>query len=555
MDGPLVLGVAAAQHNGAACLMRGDTILAAIQEERVTRLKRQGIGGGRPAASIAYCLDAAGVEIDDLDLVVLCTQTSRTAPEHDVLSNPQLEDIVRRGKLRFLPHHRGHALSVLAWAGFDEAAILVADGIGSPWQDLPAEEKAFAPPLSAGLSETLSLYHASGWRLEPVGKQFAPTEAWLVISPEGLPQYQSLGGMYSAFAYRIFGDALEAGKVMGLASHAAPAIGVEHFVTLSESGFVFPNNLPPHFHTMPSGCPADDTAKVAAASVQFALEEALLHIARQLRQATKSTNLGFAGGVALNAIANERLLREAGFQRVQVIPAAEDSGTALGAAVHGLLELGYPVAKQRRLSDALGRAYREDEILAAASRFSGLRGRPQADIALRIAEKLAAGRICGWFQGGSEFGPRALGHRSILADPRDSSVKTKLDYSIKRRESFRPYAPVVLLSDAEAWFATGPEPESPFMLRVVEVREHIRESIPAVVHVDGSARLQTVDPRDGIFFRLLQHFKALTGVPVLLNTSFNDRAEPIVETPFDALRHFISCDLDICAIGDWLFEK
>jgi carbamoyltransferase len=556
MSAPIVLGIAAAQHNGSACLMRGDEIITAIQEERITRRKRQGVAACRPSAAVDYVLQVAGVDLDEVDLVVICPQTSRSDPEHDVHQNPQLVAMAAAGKVRYLSHHLGHALSVLAWSGARDAAILVVDGVGSPWEDLSPEEQAVSVSGGPGQSETISGYHVGEGKLTPVMKALVPTEAWLQVEGTSFPRFRSLGGMYSAFAHRIFGDALEAGKVMGLAPYGRPSFRPESLVVYRDGEALFPTDTLTAIDRANWDAPDSLQASEAAASAQLALETTLLEIARDLRARTEADVLCFAGGVALNAIANELLLRESGFHNVSVIPAAEDAGTALGAAIYGLMALGYPLQLAPRRHDFLGRKYEEEEILAAASAHRKIIfGVKPTQLARTTAEHLARGAIGGWCQGGSEFGPRALGHRSILADPRRPDTKVRLDSSIKRREPFRPYAPMVLASEASNWFEMGPDPESPFMLRVVMVRNEVRAIIPAVVHVDGSARVQTVGSDDGMHFELLQQFRAITGVPVLLNTSFNGYGEPIVETPHDAFVHFVESDLDFCVFDQWLFEK
>ena len=555
MTEPLILGIAASPHNGAVCLMRGDEILAAVQEERVTRRKWQGIAAGRPSAAVTYCLRAAGVTDQQLDLIVVCTQAPRASAARDVWRNPQLEYAAAKGRVAFISHHYGHALSVWAWSGLRDAAVLVADGLGSPWEDLPREEQRLGRAGGPGLSETVSGYHASGEKLIPLTKVLVPPEAWLRINGLNFPSFGSLGGFYSAFAHQIFGDALEAGKVMGLSPYGNPTLFPKDLLVSCDGELMFPNRVPTALDSIRKGDLASTLTRAAAASAQLALETVLLELAGDLRARTKEHTLCFAGGVALNAIANERLLRESGFRTVSVIPAADDAGTAFGAAIHGLLTLDYPVRPIPRVHDYLGRKYTDQEITDAATCYPDIEGSRPVDLPAATAELLANGKIGGWCQGGSEFGPRALGARSILADPRWSHTKLRLDKSIKRREPFRPYAPMVLASKAATWFDLGPQSQSPFMLRVVSVLAHQREKIPAVVHIDGSARLQTVGPDDGAHSDLLARFDALTGIPVLLNTSFNGFGEPIVETPGDAFAHFLNSELDFCVFDRWLFRK
>jgi carbamoyltransferase len=555
MRRPWVLGIAASQHNGAACLMRGDDIVVAIQEERITRLKRQGICGARPSQAFEYCLEAAGLTADSLDLVVLCTQTSSKTPEHDCHKNPRLVGLARQRRTRIISHHFGHALSAVGWAGTRNAAVLVVDGLGSPLEDLPDNERALAAGESNGASESISMYRARGWHLQPLAKYFADQQKWLKIRRSGMPGFQSLGGMYAAVAHKIFGDAMEAGKVMGLASHGKASIPVDRFLKWKNARVEFSNRVPRKFADLPTGQRVASLHKDLAASVQVALEEALLHLARALHKLTAERCLCFAGGVALNAMANDRLIRESGFERLHVLPAADDAGTAFGAALAGLLELGWPIRHRAIRGDEHGRRYGDTDILSAIDAVPGLRYTRRTDIIAITAARLARGQICGWFQGGAEFGPRALGQRSILGDPRDKKTKSRLDTNIKRREKFRPYAPAVLRADVTRWFQIGPNKDTPFMLRVMPVREGRCAKIPAVVHVDGTARVQTVTARSGKFFQLIKSFKRLTGIPMLLNTSFNARGEPIVETVEDALWRLADGGLDFCVVANWLFER
>jgi len=552
---PLVLGIAAAHHNGAACLMRGSEILVAIQEERITRRKRQGVEAARPSAAVAYCLDAAGIGIGGVDLVAICTASARSGPIHDVARNPQLQAPLQAGRLHVLPHHRGHALSALYWAQFEDVDVIVADGLGSPWEDLSDAERRVCRAGGPGTSEFLSIYRARDGSLIPHAKQAVATAHWLDPPDAASARFGSLGGMYGAVAGRVFGDSLEAGKLMGLAPYGAPGPARTRFAWLEDGEVRFAAAPVADIVDCPARDPADPRAAAAAADVQAALEDLLLTLARRTRAQTGARRLALAGGIALNAIANERLLRESGYGDVVIVPAAEDSGTAIGAAVSGLLHLGCPPRHLVAPGEALGRAARAWEIDAAIDCFPGLRHyRPEA-LEQDVATRLAAGQIGGWFQGGAEFGPRALGHRSILADPRSADTKPRLDRDIKRREAFRPYAPAVLRAEAASWFDMGPADDSPFMLRIVPVLAHRRPMIPAVVHVDGTARVQTVTPADGRFHDLIAAFAARTGVPLLLNTSFNAPGEPIVERPDEALMHLIAGGLDFCVIEDLLFER
>jgi carbamoyltransferase len=289
-----------------------------------------------------------------------------------------------------------------------------------------------------------------------------------------------------------------------------------------------------------------------AASVQSALEQALLYLVGRLRRLSSSQNLCLAGGVALNSVANERIIREAGFTRVYIIPAAEDSGPAIGAAYHALWRLTGENTRRRMVHDACGRLYTRSEVQAAIDRNPTIRAVHSADPVSDAVDLLCDGKIVGWFNGRSELGPRALGQRSILYDPRLPNGKEILNQRVKKREMFRPFAPSVLLEAVGDWFEVdGTDPESPFMLRVCRFRPDKRPVVPAVVHVDGSGRLQTLTPEaNGPFYELVRRFYERTGVPLVLNTSFNVMGEPIVETPADAIACLLGSGLDCCVFED-----
>ncbi len=294
-----------------------------------------------------------------------------------------------------------------------------------------------------------------------------------------------------------------------------------------------------------------------ASSTQIALEEALTWLAGHLKDLFPSDNLCYAGGVALNSVANERIIRESGFADVYIVPAAEDSGCAIGAAYYGLWQLTQVNTRRRLKHDAVGRCYSRDEITAAIARTPGIEVAEPADPLAEVVDLLCCGKIVGWFQGRSELGPRALGQRSILCDPRSPDAKAVLNSRVKHREEFRPFAPAVLLDEAAHWFeADGHDLASPFMLRVCRFREEKQPLVPGVAHVDGTGRIQTVTPEEnGLFYQLIRKFHERTGVPILLNTSYNVMDEPIVETPEDAIWCFLSTGIDACVLEGRIVTK
>lgn len=552
---PWVLGLSAS-HNGAACLLHGDELVAAIQEERLSRVKRDRIFGAQPCLAISYCLDTAGIDAADLDLVVSCVQGRARSAEQDVGLNPQLQLIANRVPCLTISHHFGHAVSAFATSGFDEAAVLVVDGVGSPFEDLNEDQRAVVVGDKASW-EMISSYSASQAGIEPLQQQMVTRGEWLPRRAGGMPRFRTLGGMYSAVAVQIFGDPMEAGKVMGLAPYGQIAFPADEFFTVSDGNFRFRDVIPECFEHEQRWPEEQRVYQDLARSVQNALEVAILHLVERLRQKTTAAYLCYAGGVALNCVLNERLWRESGFRDVYIPAATEDSGVAVGAAYWGLRTLTCMETRRRAFPDSLGRRYSRAEINAATACVPGLRlctsGR--AEVLTETVRRLQAGQLCGWFQEGSELGPRALGRRSILADPRH--VKTRLDLNerVKERESFRPLAASILADQAPKWFDVDGAATSPFMLRVWPVKASARDRIPAVVHIDGTARVHTVTEVDGAYRQLIACFYKATGVPLLLNTSFNGPGEPIVETPEHALWCALQVGLDFVVLHDRLVER
>lgn len=548
---PWVLGISAS-HNGAVCLINGDRIVAAIQEERLTRIKRQRIEAATPALAIAYCLNAAGIGAADLDMIVVTVQGRGGGPENDVHRNRLLRTRESGVRVSYIPHHLAHAVSAFALSGFEDSAVLVIDGMGSAVADLTPAERAVAVRAVEDGFETASLYDARGTGITPLRKHLVAKGDWLDIGAQGMPRFGSLGGLYAAAAKQIFGDATEAGKVMGLAAYGTPDIPAGDFFRADDNGFTFASHVPDAFASN-ARWPAERARyQDLAASAQAAIEAGVLHLAQELRRKSRSRRLCYAGGVALNGIANERLWREGGFDDVFIVPAAEDSGCAIGAAFWGLWHLTGVNTRRRLMADAAGRTYGEAEIRAAAA-AAGVRIAAEGDAINAAADMIRDGRIIGWFQGGSELGPRALGQRSIVCDPRDPGMPARLNGRIKRREAFRPFAPAILREHTSDWFENGADADSPFMLRVCRFWEDKRALVPAVVHADGSGRVQTLTAAaNGAFHDLVAAFHTRTGVPLLLNTSFNGPGEPIVETPADALRTLLAAGLDGCAFPDFI---
>jgi carbamoyltransferase len=592
-----ILGLSAFYHDSAAALVMDGDIVAAAQEERFTRKKHD---SAFPRHALGFCLDQAGVKLRDVDYVAFYDkpflkferlletylafaprgfQSFRMALpvwlKEKLFQKQLLRDELREldadfdweNKLLFSEHHQSHAASAFFPSPFEEAVVLTMDGVGE-WT-------------------TTSVGYGRGNKLEMRKELHFP---------------HSLGLLYSAFTYYT-GFKVNSGeyKVMGLAPYGKPIyadlildklldLKPDGTFRLDQSYFDYCTGLRMtngRFDKL-FGAPArkpeqplEQRHMDLAASVQAVTEEVVLRLTRSIAEETGAENLCLAGGVALNCVANGKVLRDGKFKRIWVQPAAGDAGGALGAALAAY----HQHKDKRRIVDDnrldamsgsyLGPSYDDDDserrLTAVGAKFTRLSG---DGLIARAVEDLATEKALGWFQGRMEFGPRALGNRSVLADPRSPAMQSTLNLKVKYRESFRPFAPAVLNEDVSDWFEI--HSESPYMLMVADVvsgrRRRMteeeealfgiaklnvpRSEIPAVTHVDYSARVQTVhsetNPR---FHALLSSFKGKTGCPVLVNTSFNVRGEPIVRTPEDAFRCFMGTELDALAIGNLYLVK
>jgi len=437
---------------------------------------------------------------------------------------------------------------------------LVVDGVGSHREDVleevPAE--ADAPPLAR---ESESLYAFEGDTLRTLDKVWLPPTKSLVN--DDFFHMAGLGALYSRVSSYIFAHWNRCGEVMGLAPYGnldlPPMVRLEEDGTLQLTPWPADWCHPYEGHSDAAWwrSPHRTHWQDMARRIQHDTEEVLLARARRLHERTGHRNLTLAGGVALNCVANGRIARETPFENVYIQPAAGDDGVAIGCALYGWMAILGQSRRWTMTHPYLGVPYDESRVEKALAgvgvRLTSARRRT-SDVTGTAADLLAKGRVIGWFQGGSEFGPRALGNRSILADPRKEGMQDHVNARVKHRQGFRPFAPSVLAEHADAYFV-GVQ-DSPFMLLAAAVRPEKRDLIPAVTHVDGTARVQTVhretNPR---YHALLSAFYARTGVPVLLNTSFNDRGEPIVETPADAVATYLATDLDALVLHDQIVEK
>lgn len=592
-----ILGISAFYHDSAAALVVDGDIVAAAQEERFTRVKND---PGFPTQAIAYCLREAGLTPEQLDYVAfydkpylkfarLLETYLAYAPSgfgSFVRAMPlwlkhklYLPHIIRQGlggqtkaPIVFLDHHQSHAASAFFPSPYSEAAILTLDGVGE-WS---------TTTMGTGKDNTIHL-------------------------TQQLKFPHSLGLLYSAFTYYC-GFKVNSGeyKLMGLAPYGDPVYKekiYKHLLDLKADGSFWMNMdyfnycqgltmTNERFHSLFGGPPRRPDSELqqrhmdVAASIQSVTEDIVLAMGRELHRRTGMRKLVMAGGVALNCVANGKLLREGPFSDVWIQPAAGDAGGALGAALFvwfQLLEKPRAVnGRDSQKASLLGPSYKTRAIQSFLDRAKAEYQRFDDEGALldHVAQLMAQEKVVGWFHGRMEFGPRALGARSILGDSRSPRIQATMNLKIKFRESFRPFAPCVLRDHVHEWFQMRPEEDSPYMLLVAPLRQErrvalahdeeiclrtdpdllrrvniVRSQVPAITHVDYSARVQTVDERHGRFHRLVQKFHDDTGCPMLVNTSFNLSWEPIIESPQDAYQTFLQSNIDVLVLEDCVLHK
>ncbi|MEE2745544.1 MAG: carbamoyltransferase [Pseudomonadota bacterium] len=591
-----IIGISAFYHDSAAALIDDGVIIAAAQEERFSREKHD---RNFPCNSIKYCLESSATTLDQIDYVVFYDkpflkferlletylsfaprgfESFKTAMPVWLREKLFQKDLLRKhlcsfekdfdwkNRLLFAEHHQSHAASAFFPSPYKDALVLTMEGVGE-WA---------TTSVAIGNSNKLS-----------------------VIKELHFPH--SLGLLYSAFTYYT-GFKVNSGeyKVMGLAPYGEPKytnLIFDNLIDLKEDGsfrldqsfFDYCTGLKmtnTKFDQLFGGPPRKPDSLLSqrdmdlAASIQAVTEEVVLRMTRSLSQEFSLDNLCLAGGVALNCVANGKVLKDGRFKNIWIQPAAGDAGGALGAA---LCAYHHFKNGERTISGTgdqmrgsyLGPEFSNAEIEKRIKKLGGVLSRlPTDELIKQTAIAIAEGKAIGWFQGRMEFGPRALGNRSILGDPRSPTMQKTLNLKIKFRESFRPFAPSVLREDVCEWFEM--DGDSPYMLLVAELLKNkripisevdngkfgmdklnsVRSDIPAVTHVDYSARIQTIERRQNtIYHSLLSKFKEITGCPILANTSFNIRGEPIVCTPEDAFKCFMGTDLDVLAIGNFLLQK
>ena len=675
-------------HDGSACLLKNGRICVAIEKERITRVKHD---GGNDVDAINYCLAAEGISLNDVDLIVQNANYGFFEFGNDYYGGPRLFTPEIKVPVITISHHLAHAYYALGTCPFENTAIFVLDGCGSLYDECIDLEKSIVHPntietdIKHLYAEKDSYYLFRNNQFKTIYKDFSPFGLTLKNYPmhPGSTKH-SIGGVYSAASAYCFQNDSDTGKLMGLAPYGHTNVYEEEIFELKD-GRVFVKYDWMLKFDKPARSSKDfwDNFQYYADIaywVQRETEKAIIYVLKSRKEMLDVENLSFTGGVALNAVANKKILDENIFSNYYFTPAAGDNGLSIGCAYYGWLEV---LKKERIVHDggsAYGKKYTRDKVQSAIQNFIcpdaesyklieklffeninnfinqgsatkeyyhirfifsdastynlsfrfgkvvesnaafqepdcllfmnvstfisslidksiivqsieekktiitgdiryflnivkldelGLFVRnlvnknprikkvgyvEEKDICKAAAKLLAEGKIIAWFQGGAEFGPRALGHRSILADPRTPGVQKFINNRIKFREDFRPFAPAVLKEEVSTYFDYSGE--SPYMILTAPVKEKWKDIITGVIHVDNSARIQTVTQEDNeMFYKLIREFKSLTGLPVLLNTSFNKKSMPIIETPEQALAYFFECDLDSLVIDNFLISK
>lgn len=559
-----ILGIAGRNergHDASACLLRDDKLITMVEEERLTRKKHS--YDALPYNAIGFCLKEEGISVDDLDYVAIYWDY----PYHykirnlewkfkknkivDLLFPKKYFSYKKRPKIKFVNHHLSHASSAFRCSGFKKSLILVIDGQG----------EKYATTLWYGNKNKIKFL--KGWEIK-----------------------DSLGYFYETVSEHVGLEASEPGKLMALAAYGKP-IYSKKFFTLSKGGYTssigtvklrrmdeemetrekwksfirnniakensitltFNKNLGKFVKPLIN---FDKKMKNLAASAQLAIEEVVLHIIKMGIDATGCRNLCLSGGVALNSLTNGKIVKSKLVKNIFIQPAANDAGCSLGAALEVYASLGHR-AKLKLNHVYYGPEFSNDEILKIIRKY-GLRYEYHKDISGVASGLISKNNVIGWFQGRMEFGPRALGNRSILANPSNPKMKDIINKKIKFREWFRPFAPTILDSKRDDYIENSIY--SPFMLFVFDVKEEKKKEVPSILHIDGTTRPQTlkknINPK---YYKLIKNFENETSIPLVLNTSFNVKGEPIVCTPRDAIKMFYSSGLDYLIINDYLIKK
>lgn len=565
MSSPIYILGTGLSHNGSAVLLKDGKVCVGIEKERLSRIKHD---GGNDTLAIQYCLDAEGIELKDISLVVQCANFE--IPERDQYKGKRIFAGNELLKVVTISHHLAHAYSAVGTSPFSECTVMVIDGCGSPlhqFLELHPEQKQYISEDALNeiqmVCEKDSFYHFDGQILTPLSKDFSKM-AESGESLFSLPTTQhSIGGFYATVSNYVFGDMDDVGKLMGLAPFGNPGVfNFEAFEFINGNLFVnddwksqFVNPFQGYEHFKQNF----DYYSNVAYWAQEQVEKAVLQCIKNRLEQFPHENLCYTGGVALNAVANAKLEDSDIAKNIYFEPAAADNGLALGCAYYGWLEYLKMPKVEHDGSTCFGKEYTNTCIDATFNLSENNKYKPKIfddrkEMLRYCAAKLNHGKTIGWFQSGSEFGPRSLGRRSILAHPGIEGMKDHINRDIKFREDFRPFAPAVLKDKVNDYFTAGRN--SPYMILVDKTRPEYIDKLKNVTHKNGSARVQTVEASwNPLFAALLTEFYNQSGIAVLLNTSLNKKGMPMVETPEEAIHLFEVTALDILVIENYVLEK
>lgn len=546
-----ILGLSAYYHDSSCCLLKDGVLTVAVQEERFSRIKHD---RSLPRHAFRYCLQEGGLSIKDIDCIAYYENPEKKLARQLWSGNTYVREIMDPGRpereirevlgyegpIKSFEHHLSHAASSFYYSGFNEAAILTVDGVGE-WS-------------------TTTYGIGSGGKIELFEEVNFPDSLGLLYSTiTSYLGFRVNNGEYKVMGLAPYGEAIYIDKMKKLLESKEQGqfrLNLEYFDFVNGKRMYSEKFM--ELFGQPPRKPETEILqfhKNIARSLQVLLEEVLLEKVDYLHEKTGKDNLCMAGGVALNCVANEKILREGPFKRLFVQPAAGDGGCSLGAAALAYIDTTGKHLNAPLEHVFLGPGFSNTEITrlldSTALKYKNFQNNTR-DMVSAVAQLLSEGKVIGWFQGKMEFGPRALGARSILADPRDPGMRDKINSMVKKREAFRPFAPAVIEEESSKHFKI--DHPSPYMLETCQVISSL--DLPAITHTDNSARIQTVSRQTNrVFYDLIVEFNKITGCPMLLNTSFNVRGQPIVCTPFDAVICFLTTEIDYLVLGDYLIDR
>lgn len=547
--------------------MKNGEIVVAVEKERLTKIKHDGFNDND---TIRYCLEYENISIDDVDLIV---------EESTVNTKYKAEDLVKIGERNIpdnipvvkISHHLAHAYSVIGPSPFEEMGIVVMDGQGSSLDDcnditefsISKELKYIDVKTKQDYWEKESYYIYKNKELTPIVRDFSKFKKRdfkkYPIAPNDMEN--SIAEMYGGVSRYVFDKQFSEGKLMGLAPYGKKGAFTESLFDLKHRKVLINLEAIKKIDFFKGGAFTDFQESFQyfanlARWVQDETEKAVVHLFNEYYKAYPIENVGYAGGLALNSSINGKLKRSTKFKNFYFQPAANDSGLSVGCCYYGWLEIMKKEKVKHSYKNNFGKKYSEEEILKILKKYqASISYKKEKNIVKETASLISKKNVVAWFQDGSEFGPRALGNRSLLADPKILGMDDYINRNIKNREDFRPFAPSVLLEDLNKYFDLD-YVESPHMMLIGEVKEKYRKELPAITHIDGTARIQTVKYDDNArYYDLIQEYKKISDIGILLNTSFNNRGMPIVETPEDAMQFFLESKIDFLILENFIIER